>query len=154
MKSCMFMLVSLSLLLTFIYSGDVTCTGANVEVPVVGDAVIFMLVSSSLIFSLPIDGLTVCVTTDVPVGDAVIYMLVFSSLIFSLFVDGLTVCVTTDVPVVGDAVILVAFVSFLSYGGGKKNKLHIDFVFRDQEVISLRRQLDDAHKVTYSTFLS
>ena len=67
-----------------------------------------MLVSSSLIFSLAIDGLTVCVTTDVlVVGDAVIFILVFTSLIFSLVIDGLTVCVTTDVPVVGDSVIFM-----------------------------------------------
>ena len=67
-----------------------------------------MLVSSSLIFSLVIDGVTVSVTTDVPVvGDAVIFTLVFSSLIFSLVIDGLTVCVTTDVPVVGDSVIFM-----------------------------------------------
>ena len=45
------------------------------DVPVVGDAVIFMLVFSPLIFSLVIDGVTLCVTTDVPVvGNAVIFM--------------------------------------------------------------------------------
>ena len=38
----MFMLVPSSLLLTFISGDDVTCTAGNVEVPVVGDAVIFM----------------------------------------------------------------------------------------------------------------
>ena len=71
----MFILVSSSLLLTFISGDDVTCTAENVEVPVVGDAVIFILVSSFLIFSLVIDGVTVSVTTDVPVvGNAVIFM--------------------------------------------------------------------------------
>ena len=71
----MFILVSSSLLLTFISGDDVTCTAENVEVPVVVDAVIFILVSSFLIFSLVIDGVTVSVTTDVPVlGNAVIFM--------------------------------------------------------------------------------
>ena len=73
-----------------------------------------MLVSSLLIFSLVIDGVTVCVTTDVSVvGDAVIFMLVSSSLIFSLVIDGVTVGVTTDVPVVGDAVIFMGQISLI-----------------------------------------
>ena len=72
----MFMRVSPQLILTFIIGDDATVTVANIDIPVVGDAVIFMLVSSSLIFSLAVDGVTVCVTTDVLVvgGDAVIFM--------------------------------------------------------------------------------